>query len=189
MKRKLPQWLLDATNNNDKSPKQNPTESIRKNSNESHNHDVHIQTARTRQTEPDQHSNQIHPNRTISVVPLANLQAPSRCDAPINTTSSSNSIHTPEDTEMCDELRPTEPTSTEIVPVIIKTEPVDQIVPIASSASNEQRPVVVKQEIKDEPVDTATSTASTLPAPTLVPNVAKVKPERRSCNYGIKCFR
>lgn len=189
MKRKLPQWLLDATNNNN--------DSINK---------------KTEQTEPAQHSNpkkaesdQIQPNGKITVVPLSNLLSQSRC-VQVNCPSGvrvNGSDRTSEDTEMNVEMRTAESTSTGNMPLplVIKTE-IDQIAPSPSNAPNEQPQVVVKQEIKDEPVDTATSNTTptsststlsrrtpTSPTPTLIAKIENVKPERRSCNYGIKCFR
>lgn len=185
MKRKLPQWLLDATNNNQKNPKPNPTESKRKHSNESHN-DISLDT----DNQPAQHSisEQQPSNGTIAIVPLANLLSPSRGGNQISESHRNVSNET--------ELRPADSTSMElgigsgVVPVVIKTETPEANEPTASSATDEQQ-AVVKQEIKDEPIDTTTS-SSTVPAPpsvTLVPKVEDVKPERRSCNYGIKCFR
>lgn len=194
MKRKLPQWLLDATNNNAKRP--NSPESIRKSSNDSHNNI----DSNSKQTKPEQHSNQsnaesdqIQRNGTVTVVPLANLLSPVECGVPVNDPRSS--IHPSKDTAMNDEMRTTESNSKGIMPLplVIKTETIDQIEPSASNVQNEQQPVVVKQEIKDEPVDPETSTTipptTTVTPPTLVPKIENVKPERRSCNYGIKCFR
>lgn len=188
MKRKLPQWLLDATNNNQKNPKPNPTESKRKHSNESHN-DISLDI----DNQPAEHSIsnqsvQQPSNGTIAIVPLANLLSPSRGGNQI-----SESIRNLSDDT---ELRPADSTSMEsetepgVLPVVIKTETPESNEPTASSATDEQQ-AVVKQEIKDEPIDT-TASSSTVPAPpsvTLVPKVEDVKPERRSCNYGIKCFR
>lgn len=206
MKRKLPQWLLDATNNNAKSPKRNSPETIRTNSN-----DI---------AEPEEHSNpinaeslQIQKNGTISVVPLENLLSQSRCGAKTN--DSGRSLHAPNYTE---ELQTTGSTSLGIgmgtLLEVIKTEKIDQIEPDTSSSSNERQyvavkqeinapvhtdtassttrtpneiqPVVIKPEIKDEPVDAATSTTT---IPTIVPKIQNVTPVRRSCNYGVKCFR
>ncbi|KAG4078600.1 hypothetical protein HA402_003247 [Bradysia odoriphaga] len=180
MKRKLPQWLLDATNNNDKIAKPNPTESIQKPSND-------ISPDIDNQPEPhpvsvNAQSEQIKPsNSTIGIVPLANLLSPSRGGIQVSE-SHRNVSNEPE-------LRTADSTSTESesvvmpVPVVVKTEAPDANEPTASNATDEQQ-VVVKQEIKDEPVDTALT-----PAPTLVPKIEDVKPERQSCNYGIKCFR
>jgi len=143
MKRKLPQWLLDAT---------------------------------------------IRNNGTITVVPLTSLLSPSRGGVQINDTSNSIPISNSRATN--DEIRTTESTSIAALPVAIKTERIHPIEPSTSTVSNEQPQVVVKQEIKDEPVDIATSTTTTPPTiPALVPKIEDVKPERRSCNYGIKCFR
>lgn len=208
MKRKLPQWLLDATNNNVKRP--NSPGSIRKSSNESQNNI----DSNSNQTKPEQHSNQsnaesdqIQRNGTVTLVPLANLLSPVGGGVQVNGPRSS--IHTSENTAMNDEMRTTESNSKGIMPLplVIKTETIDQIEPSASNVQNEQQPVVVKQEIKDEPVDPETSTTTpptstvtpltttvtppttTVTPPTLVPKIENVKPERRSCNYGIKCFR
>lgn len=198
-KRKLPQWLLDATDkNNVKNSKPNPSETIRQNSNECQNNG-----------EPEQHSNQrnghsdqAQNNGSISVVPLENLLLPSRGGVQI--LSSNFSIQTTNNTDVNDVMRLTESTSTDFgtatFPVVIKTENIDSMDQSTSSVTNEQLEVVVKQEIKDEAIDidtptassTTTSTASSIShsAPTtLIPKTENVKPERRSCNYGIKCFR
>lgn len=187
MKRKLPQWLLDATNNNDKSTKPNQRESIRKNSNETHN-DISPDIENPSPEQDSTHSNSVDQpehrpsNGTIAVVPLANLLLPSRGGIPVNESNRNNDSNETE-------LRTGDSTSTEsgigVTPVVVKTETPDPNEPTASNATDDQQ-VVVKQEIKDEPMDTASSVA--MPPP-VVPKVEDVKPERRSCNYGVKCYR
>lgn len=202
MKRKLPQWLLDATNNNAKSPKENSPQTIRTNSNGSDN-------VQTTDSEPlNDESDQIQKNGTISVVPLANLLSQSRCGAQTN--DSGESLHTANNTE---EMHTAGLTTIGTLPVVIKTEKIDPVEPDTSNSlnelpqfavkqklnepvgaldtassttttPNERQQVTVKQEIKDELVDAVDTAVSTTTAPTIVPT-----PVRSSCNYGIKCFR
>lgn len=182
MKRKLPQWLIDAT-----SQKRNTqTNLVASDNNDSNSNNT--------QFVPEQHSNStnaesdhVQSNGRINVVPLANLLTLPRSDIEAN----NSNIHVTNNMEI-EDIVTTGSTAigTATLPVVIKTEQIDQTEPGSSSVSNVQLPLV-KQEIKDEPVDSSTSTASsTAVPPTMpVPKVTDVKPERRSCNYGIKCYR
>lgn len=180
MKRKLPQWLLDVTNHKDKIVKPNTPQS-----NQSFNNN---NTSNTENNQSDLHSNSVDAQSvnvgTIAVVPLANLMSPSREGVQTNQSNTSDVMDTGSTTVI-------QPTATTIngvpLPVQIKTEKVDSVDASGPSATSDPQ-IVVKTEIKDEPVDTATSSAANVP-PTVAPKVVNVKPERRSCNYGIKCFR
>lgn len=167
MKRKLPQWLLDATNNN------NSQATSKRNSNESQN----IDTNNFCIAKPEQNfrsTNGIQTNGTISVVPLANLQSSydDQSNDPSRNIPTSNNVETT------------------TLPVAVKLEKIDPTESSTTDVSNERQEVVVKEEIKDEPMDTAsTVTSSPTSSAISIPKIESVKPERRSCNYGIKCFR
>lgn len=193
MKRKLPQWLLDLTNNNDKRLNTNSPTTTRKTSKTSEisNDNCNKENDRTEQRNFNSRSgesNQV-PKGTINIVPIANLLSPSRCGVPVIDSSIRNTNE-----EMNERIQQTESStnleiSTNALQPVIKTEKIDDIEPSTSNLNgitvNNDNPITIKQEIKDEPEDTA----SNVPTVNVKVESVEVQRERPSCNYGIKCFR
>lgn len=217
MKRKLPQWLLDATNN-EKSKKPNSLPSALSCSKSvTHNGDYNNENI-----EPEQdisnprniESNQVQNNGSIKIVPLANLLLPSHGGVIVH--DSNQSIHTSDTSiEMRDQISQTQ-SNLEIPSNELQSVTVPSISNLQDSSANNQLEVVIKTEIKDDPEDEEPQVVvkqeikeepanyqpevvvkqeiKNEPAATAVssnPVVQNVgaKTQRLSCNYGIKCFR
>lgn len=193
MKRKLPQWLLDATNNNDKNVN-TKSPSIRKTRKPPNRNDnCNIENDRSEHvSSPREGETDLVTNGTINIVPISKLLSPSRNGVP----KIDSNIHISDTgVEMNDQIQGTHSslvTSTNELQTVIKTEKIDEVEPSTSNlngTSANDQPVVIKQEIKDEPADQTADTATSVPSINVKVESVVVKPERRSCNFGIKCFR
>jgi len=211
MKRKLPQWLLDATNGDRSNKISQSTQNCSNSVTESRNADYNNENIEPNQNDSipnPAESDQIRNNGTIKIVPLANLLSPSRggiqtsdsnkdvhISAVISTTQSTSNSEIPT-TELHsvnginDEPSTSNSNESSANAVIIKTEvkqePTDSSATVSDPAQGSLQNEI-KKEIKKEPENTSNTPATTATLNTV--NNAAVTTQRESCNYGIKCFR